>query len=77
MTIVAVNGRGFTSDLLKDAVTAAKDGSVPIELIVKQGDRYRMMKIDYRGGLRYPHLEPIAGAIDHLETILKARATGQ
>ncbi|MEN9704451.1 MAG: hypothetical protein RLZZ393_330 [Pseudomonadota bacterium] len=77
MTIVAVNGRGFTSDLLKDAVTAAKDGSVPIELIVKQGDRYRTMKIDYRGGLRYPHLEPIAGATDHLDTILKARAAGQ
>jgi predicted metalloprotease with PDZ domain len=74
MSIVAINGRGFTSELLKDAVTAAKGGEQPIELIVKQGDRYRTLKIDYRGGLRYPHLEPIAGATDQLATILKARA---
>jgi len=33
---------------------ASKD---PIELIVKTTDHYRVVRIDYHGGLRYPHLE--------------------
>ncbi len=56
-TIVAVNGMAFTGDRLKDAVTAAKTSTDPIRLLVKSGDRYREVAIDYHGGLRYPHLE--------------------
>ncbi|MBS0295230.1 MAG: peptidase M61 [Proteobacteria bacterium] len=53
--IVAVNGSEFDADLLKDAITAAKAGG-PIELIVKDQTRYRTVRIDWKGGLRYPHL---------------------
>ena len=34
-------------------------GSAPIELLIKADDRYRMVQIDYHGGLRYPHLEAL------------------
>jgi len=53
--IVAVNGNEFDADLLKDAITAAKAGG-PIELIVKDQSQYRTVRIDWKGGLRYPHL---------------------
>jgi predicted metalloprotease with PDZ domain len=56
-TIVAVNGIPFDPDVLKDAVKAAAASKDPIELIVKGTDRYRVVHIDYHGGLRYPHLE--------------------
>jgi predicted metalloprotease with PDZ domain len=56
--VVAVNGRAYSGDGIKDAVRKAKDGG-PIELIVKNGDRYRTVKIQWTGGLRYPHLERI------------------
>ena len=56
LTIVAVNGRDFSTEALKDAVTAAKSSQAPIELLVKNVDVYSTVKVDYHGGLRYPHL---------------------
>ena len=70
-TIVAVNKRAYKGEVLKAAVTAAKDGTAPIELLVKQGATYRTIFLDYHGGLRYPHLERIPGSKDRLATILQ------
>lgn len=73
-TVVAVNGRACTADLLRAAVTAAAAGGPQVELIVRNGDRFRTVSIDYRDGLRYPHLEPIAGREDRLAKLLAPRA---
>ena len=43
---------------IKAAITAAKDGGEPIELLVKRGERYLTVPVDYHGGLRWPWLEP-------------------
>ena len=72
-TIIAVNGMAYDGDVLGDAIKAAKDGKAPIELMVKEFDRYRTVKIDYHGGLRHPHLERIEGKPDYLTPILSAR----
>ena len=72
-TIVAVDGQAYSSEVLADAIKAAKDGKAPIELMLKEFDRYRTVKIDYHGGLRYPHLERIPGKPDYLTPILTAR----
>lgn len=72
-SVVAVGNQAYDKDVLDDAVKAAKDGKAPIELLVKEFDRYRTVKIDYHGGLRYPHLERIAGKPDYLTPILSAR----
>jgi predicted metalloprotease with PDZ domain len=66
--IIAVNGIAYDADRLKTAITAAKAGA-PISLIVKDDDHYRVVAIDYRGGLRYPRLERIEGAPDRLSAI--------
>ncbi|MEO5560060.1 MAG: peptidase M61 [Dokdonella sp.] len=71
--LVAVNGREFKSERLKDAVAAAKGGGAPIELLIKNGDQYKTVRIDYHDGLKYPHLERIAGTIDRLNAILAPR----
>ena len=74
LTVVAVNGEAFDGDKLKAAVTAAVKPENPlVELLVKDGSRYRMVKIDYRGGLRYPRLEKIPGVPSRLDDILTAR----
>ncbi|MBC3764742.1 M61 family metallopeptidase [Neptunicella marina] len=73
MTIVAVNGESYSGDAIKDAVTAAKDSKAPIELLVKDFDQYSTIKIDYHGGLQYPHLERIEGKPDYLSQVLEAR----
>jgi predicted metalloprotease with PDZ domain len=71
--IMAVNGDAYTSDNLKDAITAAKGTSTPIELVVKDKDTFRTVRIDYHEGLRYPHLEREAGVPARLDDILAAR----
>ncbi|MEO8835824.1 MAG: peptidase M61 [Caldimonas sp.] len=71
--ILAVNGAGYRGERLAAAITAAKGSTTPIELIVKDGDRFRLVRVDYRGGLRYPHLERIANRADVLDVILAPR----
>ena len=71
MQIVAVNGRQYTASLLSDAITAAKDSKDPIELILVNTGYYKVVKIDYHDGLRFPHLERIQGTPDRLDDILK------
>jgi predicted metalloprotease with PDZ domain len=73
-TLVAVNGRTYSAELLKQAITAAAAGGPAVELIVKKQDLYRTITLDYRGGLRYPHFTPLAGREDMLATLFAARA---
>jgi predicted metalloprotease with PDZ domain len=72
--VVAINGFAFGNEALRRAVTAAKTDGSPVELLIKSGDRYRTAAIDYRGGLRYPHLERAAGTADRLTEILTPRS---
>jgi predicted metalloprotease with PDZ domain len=70
-TLLAVNGRAYKPELLKIAITAAKSGNQPIELLFKKDDRFRTERIDYHDGLKYPHLQRIEGTPDRLEAIFK------
>jgi predicted metalloprotease with PDZ domain len=69
--ILAVNGDAFTVDDLKSAIKAATNGG-PIELVVEDKDQVRTVRVDYHGGLRYPHLEK-TGARASLDDILSPR----
>src|SRR6266850_4349748 len=71
--IVAVNGTAYTGERLKEAIRDAKRDGRAIELLFKNGDRYRTIRMDYHDGLRYPHLERVAGAPARLDQILTAR----
>ena len=70
--IVAVNNIAFDGDKLKAAVKGTNGNGPPVELLVKQGDQYRTVRIDYHDGLRYPHLERIDAA-PRLDEILTPR----
>ena len=72
--VVALNGVSFSPEALRRAITAAKDAAAPpLELLLKNGDQYRTITIDYRDGLRYPRLERVASARDHLGELLAPR----
>lgn len=71
--LVSVNGRAFTGEGLKEAITAARDGTHPVELIVRSGDRFQTVSIDYRGGLRYPRLEKIGNGENGMDRLLAPR----
>ncbi|MBW3550756.1 MAG: peptidase M61 [Proteobacteria bacterium] len=72
-TLLAVNGYAFETGLLDDAIEAAQADGSAIELVVQHGEVVRTVSIDYRGGLRYPHLERIDGTSDRLSRILAPR----
>ena len=71
--IVAVNSIAFDGEKLKAAVKATKDNGPPVELLIKQGELYRSLRLDYHGGLRYPRLERINGTPALLDDILARR----
>ncbi|HWW71351.1 MAG TPA: peptidase M61 [Duganella sp.] len=70
-TLLAVNGRAYKPELLRAAVSAAKEGKEPIQLLVRKGALYQTYALDYHGGLKYPRLERVKGVPDRLEAILR------
>jgi predicted metalloprotease with PDZ domain len=69
-TIVAVNGRQFSNDLLRRAIADARTAREPIRLLLKRGDRFREVALDYHGGLRYPALERVGSGPSSLDALL-------
>jgi predicted metalloprotease with PDZ domain len=69
MTVMAVNGKEFSGDAIKDAVKAKQ----PLDLLVKNFDAYKTVRVNYTGGLVYPHLERDTSRPDWLGELLKAK----
>lgn len=76
--ILAINGTAYSADDMKRAITAAKTGA-PLELLVQRGDRFQTVKLDYKGGLRWPWVEraaPGTGPVGLDLLLLPRRAQG-
>jgi predicted metalloprotease with PDZ domain len=71
--LIAVNGVAYDKDRLLAIIKAAKTDSAPIEFLVKNGDRYSTVRVDYHGGLRYPHLTRAEGVPARIDAILAPR----
>ena len=59
--LIAVNGIAYDPDGLKAAITAAKGGNKPIELLIRRGERFLTLPVSWNGGLRWPWLERVPG----------------
>ena len=69
--IVAVNGRAFQPGLLRAALLQAKGTGPAIELIVENTNYYKVIRVEYHGGERYPALERVANTPARLDDILQ------
>ena len=72
-TLIAVNGREYRPERLREALLVAHSTHTPIELIVKSLDRFRVVRIPYYDGSKYPRLERVEKSQDRLSEILKPR----
>ncbi len=76
-TLLAVNEIPYSDDVMKAAITAAKDEKAAIRLTVRTSDRIETRNWAWAGGLRYPRLDRIAPADTKtpsgLERLLAAR----
>jgi predicted metalloprotease with PDZ domain len=70
MKLVAINGRAWSKDVLRDALRASEESKQPIELLVENAKFFKTYSIAYHDGIRNPHLERTEAA-DVLGEILK------
>jgi predicted metalloprotease with PDZ domain len=70
MKLVAINGRAWSKDVLRDALRASKGSKQPIDLLVENAKFFKTYSVAYHDGIRNPHLERAEGA-DVLGEILK------
>jgi predicted metalloprotease with PDZ domain len=71
--IIAVNSRAYDPDLLRQAIADARGSNAPIELLVKRGDRFQTVPVQWNGGLRWPWLEKTSSAPAPLDLLLAPR----
>jgi len=73
MKLIAVNGRKYSAEVLRDALKAGKNSGAPLDLLVENDEYYKTYKLDYHGGERYPHLVRDESKPDLLSEIYKAK----
>ena len=73
MKLVAVNGRKYSDDVLRDAIAATKQ-SGRIELLCENKEFYRTYTLDYHEGHRYPALTRDTAVHDYVSEILAQQA---
>ena len=71
MRILAVNGRGYTYALMHAAIKEAKGHGPAIEFIVENTGYYKVIRLDYHDGEKYPQLERVNGTPARLDDILQ------
>ena len=69
MHLEAVNDQKFTISGLREAILAAEKDKAPIKLLLKRGDEFRTVALDYHDGLQVPHLQRVEGTPDRLDPI--------
>ena len=70
MQLLAVNDQQYSAAILREAILAAEKNKDPIRLLLKRGNEFMSVSLDYHGGMRYPHLERVESTPDRLDAIL-------
>lgn len=73
MQVLAIDGLAYSAERLKRAITGSQSNKQTLALLIRQGEQYSTLTLDYQGGLRYPHLQRIPVTHDHLSEILAPR----
>ena len=63
----------FNRLILPQAIKAAAGKGRTVELLIKAGDLYRTVSLDWHGGLRYPRLEKVGKGEGTLDALLAPR----
>jgi predicted metalloprotease with PDZ domain len=72
--IVAVNGRQFSLAVLHHAIEDSAKSTTPITLLIKDGEYYKTVSLDYHGGEKYPHLVRDKSKPDLISDIIRPHA---
>ncbi|HLZ42379.1 MAG TPA: hypothetical protein VKQ11_15535 [Candidatus Sulfotelmatobacter sp.] len=70
MQLQAINDQKYTAAGLRETILAAEQGKNPIKILLKRGDEFLTVSLDYHGGMRHPHLKRVENTPDRLDAIL-------
>jgi predicted metalloprotease with PDZ domain len=70
MKLIAVNGRKYSKDIIRDALKLGEVSSLPLDLLAANGEFFKTYSVNYHGGERYPYLERDAATPDLLGFII-------
>ncbi|SPF49859.1 Glycyl aminopeptidase. Metallo peptidase. MEROPS family M61 [Candidatus Sulfotelmatobacter kueseliae] len=70
MSLIAVNRRHFSPQVLRDALKRGKDTPADLDLIITNQDDFLTVRVEYHAGERYPRLERDGSKPDMLSSIL-------
>jgi len=70
MHLEAVNDQKYSATGLREAIVAAEKNTTPVKLLLKNGDAYITVSLDYHDGLRIAHLQRVDSVPDRLDAIL-------
>jgi predicted metalloprotease with PDZ domain len=73
--IVAVNGRQYSTTVLHHAVEDSAKTTTPLTLLIKDGEYYKTLNLDYHGGEKYPHLVRDKSKPDLISDIVRPHAS--
>jgi predicted metalloprotease with PDZ domain len=76
MKLIAVNGRKFDSDVLRDTLLATSGAPATLTLLIESDDFFTQHTFQYGKGLSEPHLERDASKPDLLEQLIAPRSEG-
>ncbi|MDO1527981.1 M61 family peptidase [Fulvimonas sp. R45] len=74
MKLLAVDGRKYSADTLRQAIVQAHQDKQPLQVSVQVDGLARTYTVRYDGGLKYPHLVRVAGTPDYLGEILAPKS---
>ena len=72
MKVIAVNDLAYTAERLREAVKGTPEAG-GLTLLTERSEVFASVRLEYKGGARYPELERIPDADDGLAAILAAR----
>ena len=72
--IIAVNGRQFSTTELHHAVADSLKSTGPIQLLIRDGEYYKTLSLDYHDGEKYPHLVRDKSKPDLIGEIIRPHA---
>jgi hypothetical protein len=70
MNLIAVSGKRWSAQRVREALAGTLGRGTPIELLVEQDEELQVCRLDYFGGERFPHLERVETRTDRLREIL-------
>ena len=75
MRLLAIGGRKWSTEVAREVLVNAEKSAEPVELVVESADLVRVLRVNYHGGLRNPHLVRIEDRPDLLGQILAPRVS--